>query len=101
MHPVGFIIRIHHDARSRERQIKIMTNNRVLFIISLPISFHETCCSLIFYFVTMYSIYYVAHAAGKSNATSSGALHEQRVQSVLVSSTLTAVALLHNEHYFH
>ena len=84
MQLVGFIIRIHHDARSCERQIRIRTNNRVLFIISLPISFHEICCSLIFYFVTMHSVHYVAHAAGQSNATSSGALHEQRVQPVLV-----------------
>lgn len=53
------------------------------------------------HYVPHYAAHYVANAAGLSNAASSGALKEQRVQSVSVSSTLTAAALLHNEHYFH
>jgi len=60
-----------------------MTNNRVLFITSLPISFHEICCSLTFCFVTMHSVYFAAHAAGQSNATSSGALHDSRYSQCL------------------
>jgi hypothetical protein len=75
-----------------------MTKKVFYLLPHFPFAFHEICCTLIFYFVTIHLVFYIARTAGHSNATSSGALHEQRVQSMFVSSTLTAAALLHNEH---